>query len=79
MDDWSKLEELHERMDAHVREGLGAVEAEEFSDIDNASAYVRKLEEMVGDLWAIVFHEEHSEMVEKAEGYAKHFRKDDDG
>lgn len=79
MDDWNKLEELHKKMDAHVSLGLGMVEAEEFSDIDNASVYVRKLEEMVGDLWGIVFHEEHSELVENAMKYQKHFRKDDDG
>jgi hypothetical protein len=57
MDDWNRLEALHEKMDAHVKQGLGMVEAEEFSDIEDASVYVRKLEEMVGELWAITYHQ----------------------
>lgn len=71
------LEELHKRMDAHVNMGLGMVEAEEFADIDDASVYVRKLEEMVGDLWAIINPEEHSEMVGKAVEFTKGYRPDD--
>ena len=75
--DIEKLKELHARRDRHVNDGLSMNEAEELMDIDETDIYIRRLEEMVGEMWGLLNPEEQARINEEAAKVAKHFRSDD--
>ena len=75
--DIEKLKELHARMDRHVHDGLSMNEAEELMDIDETDIYIRRLEDMVAEMWGLLNPEEQAELNEYAANKAKHFRSDD--
>ena len=75
--DIEKLKELQARMEKHVNDGLSMNEAEELMDIDETDIYIRRLEDMVGEMWGLLNPEEQARINEEAANNAKHFYSDD--
>ena len=66
--DIEKLKELQARMEKHVNDGLSMNEAEELMDIDETDIYIRRLEDMVGEMWGLLNPEEQARINEEAAG-----------
>lgn len=75
--DIEKLKELHARMDRHVNDGLSMNEAEELMDIDETDIYIRRLEDMVAEMWGLLNPEEQARINEEAANRTSFMRSDD--
>ena len=75
--DIEKLKELHARMDRHVNDGLSMNEAEELMGIDETDIYIRRLEDMVAEMWGLLNPEEQARINEEAANRTSFMRSDD--
>ena len=75
--DVEKLKELHARMERHVHDGLSMNEAEELMDIDETDIYIRRLEDMVAEMWGLLNPEEQARINEEAANRTSFMRSDD--
>ena len=75
--DIEKLKELQARMEKHVNDGLSMNEAEELMDIDETDIYIRRLEDMVGEMWGLLNPEEQARINEEAANRTSFMSSDD--